>query len=113
MKVTVTADGETRIVRIEGRLDGLTSPQLEQEILKLDEDGHHRLALELEALEYISSAGLRVLLLAVKKARAAGGRVVLYGAGGMIREILEVSGFLSILPLADTREEALAQLKET
>lgn len=110
MNLTVTPHGECRIIRVEGRLDGITSPQLEQEILRLCEEGHHRLAFEMDALEYVSSAGLRVLLLAVKKTKAAGGKIALYGVGGAIREVLEISGFLSLFPVLESREAALGSL---
>jgi anti-sigma B factor antagonist/stage II sporulation protein AA (anti-sigma F factor antagonist) len=110
MNLTVTPHGDCRIIRIEGRLDGITSPQLEREIIRLCDEGHHRLAFELDALEYVSSAGLRVLLLAVKKTRAAGGKIALYGVGDAIREVLEISGFLSLFPVLGTKEEALDSL---
>jgi len=110
MNLNATPHGNCMIIRIEGRLDGNTSPRLEQEILRLCEEGHHRLAFEMDALDYVSSAGLRVLLLAVKKTRAAGGRVALYGVGPAIREVLEISGFLSLFPVLGTKEEALDSL---
>ena len=112
MNLTVMPHGDIRIIRIEGRLDGITSPQLEQEILRLCEEGCHRLVFEMDALEYVSSAGLRVLLLAVKKTRAAGGRVALYGVGSAIREVLEISGFLSLFPVLATKEEAIDSLTQ-
>jgi anti-anti-sigma factor len=113
MNITVTPHGDCRIIRVEGRLDGITSPELEREIVRLSEEGCRLLAFELDALEYLSSAGLRVLLLAVKKTRAAGGSVALYGVGNTIREVLEISGFLSLLQVAGTREEALQSLAQS
>ena len=82
---------------IAGRLDTLTSPGLE-EIISTELDGVTDLTLDLAGLEYISSAGLRVLLRAQKK-MAAAGTMKLVGVSPIIMEIFEITGFSEILTI--------------
>ena len=84
-------------VCLEGRLDTTTAPQLEAE-LKESLDGVTALTLDMEKLEYISSAGLRVLLSAQKQMNGQGEMKVIH-AGEAIMEIFEVTGFSDILTI--------------
>ena len=83
---------------LEGRLDTVTSPSLETE-LKDALDGVSELTLDLEKLEYISSAGLRVLLAAQKEMNKRGKMKVTH-VGETVMEIFEVTGFSDILTIA-------------
>ena len=82
---------------IGGRLDTLTSPELE-EIINTELDGVTDLTLDLAGLDYISSAGLRVLLRAQKK-MAAAGTMKLVSVSPIIMEIFEITGFSEILTI--------------
>ena len=90
-------DGNTLTVALEGRLDTTTAPQLETE-LKAALDGADSLILDFEKLEYISSAGLRVLLSAQKIMAKKGGMKILH-VSDVIMEIFEVTGFIDILTI--------------
>ncbi len=87
-------DGKA-VFALEGRLDTVTAPDLEKE-LKASLDGVKELILDFEKLEYISSAGLRVLL-AAQKAMAKQGAMKITHTNEMINEIFEVTGFADIL----------------
>lgn len=89
---------ETVRIALEGRLDTTTAPELEAE-LKDALDGVTTLTLDLEKLEYISSAGLRVLLSAQKTMNRQGEMKVIH-VGETIMEIFEVTGFSDILTIA-------------
>ena len=89
MNITEKKQNNWLVLALTDRLDTQTAPELEQ-AAKLG-DGV-QMALELSELQYISSAGLRVLLMIMKKAKAAGGKAALVGIGGMVGEILEESG---------------------
>ena len=72
--------------------------------------GGDRLVLDLARLEYISSAGLRVLMLARKQAQTQGGTLVVAGLGPMLREIFEISRFSAVFDVYATVREALAEV---
>ena len=97
MNITKAKEGTKLTVTLEGRLDTTTSPQLEEE-LKDEFDGIKELVLDIRDLEYISSAGLRVLLFAQKKMNTQGSMVI-RGANEEIMEIFEVTGFVDILTI--------------
>ncbi len=95
MTINKNVNGEALTISIEGRLDTTTAPQLETE-LKKSLDGIKTLVLDIAALEYISSAGLRVLLSA-QKVMNKQGEMTIKGANEAIMEIFEVTGFVDIL----------------
>ena len=97
MTINKTVNGSELTVALEGRLDTTTSPQLEQE-LKASLDGVTALTFDLGGLEYISSAGLRVLLSAQKTMNKQGS-MKLVRVGETIMEIFEVTGFSDILTI--------------
>ena len=84
-------------IALEGRLDTTTAPELEQEI-KSSPDGVTELVMDFAGLDYISSAGLRVLLSAQKKMSKQGSMKVIH-ANEMVREVFDVTGFSDILDI--------------
>ena len=94
MKITKNMNGTNLTVVLEGRLDTTTAPQLEVE-LKESLQGISSLVMDMSALEYISSAGLRVLLSA-QKIMNKQGEMKVTGANESIMEIFEVTGFNDI-----------------
>lgn len=107
MKVTASQSGDTVIAAVSGRVDSVNATSFEQELSKAMEGGSSRLVVDCGELSYISSAGLRILLLAVKKTRAQGGGVALCQVQDHVREVLEVSGFTRIMTVRDTIDQAL------
>lgn len=95
MTITKKTNGTTLEVALAGRLDGVTAPELEAD-LKDQTDGVEELIFDLSDLEYISSAGLRVLL-SVHKAMYGKGNIKVINANEIVREVFEVTGFDSIL----------------
>ena len=95
LNIDKTADGAALTLRLEGRLDTATAPELEQELTL---DGVTSLTLDLEDLAYISSAGLRVLLSAQKAMNRQGEMKVLH-VNDVVSEIFEVTGFNEILTI--------------
>lgn len=94
MKLTKMEDGSKLTIKVEGRLDTTTAPELEKECQQLP--GITELVLDFESLDYISSAGLRVLLSAQKKMNTQG-KMIITHANEMVKEVFEVTGFLDIL----------------
>ena len=95
MKITKKQDGSALVVALEGRLDTTTAPELEQE-LKNSLDGVTDLTLDMDKLDYISSAGLRVLLSA-HKTMMKQGQMKVTNASEIVKEVFEVTGFCDIL----------------
>ena len=97
MKIIKEQNGSELNIALEGRLDTTTSPELEKE-LKDGLDGIDELTLDFEKLDYISSAGLRVLLAAHKTMMKRGGMKVIH-VGDTLMEIFDVTGFTDILTI--------------
>lgn len=97
MTVKKTVNGTDMTIALEGRLDTSTAPELEAS-LKGSLEGIDSLTFDLEKLEYVSSAGLRVLLSAQKNMIGKGGMKVVH-VNEMIMEIFEVTGFCDILTI--------------
>ncbi len=97
MTIQKTRNGNTLTIAPEGRLDTMTAPELEG-LLKESLEGVTELVFDLEKLDYISSAGLRVLLSAQKTMNNQGSMKILH-ANEMILEIFEVTGFTDILTI--------------
>lgn len=91
---------------INGRLDAVTATAAEADINKVIESGVSHLVLNLTGLDYVSSAGLRVLLVTAKKMSRQNGKIVLCGLQDAVREVFTISGFLSIFPVAADEAEA-------
>ena len=97
MKIEKKLNEKKLVIKLEGRLDTTTAPQLEAE-LKNSLDGVAELVFDLGALEYISSAGLRVLLSAYKTMRGKGSMKIT-NANELVQEVFEVTGFSDFLPI--------------
>ena len=99
LNINKTTENGTCTVALEGRLDTMTAPELEK-VLEENLDGVTELVLDFEKLDYISSAGLRVLLAAHKRMLKQGEMKVIH-VGEMIMEIFEVTGFSDILTIGE------------
>ncbi|HJB76745.1 STAS domain-containing protein [Oscillibacter valericigenes] len=97
MTITKTAENGTLRIALEGRLDTNTAPQLEAE-LKTSLSGITELELDFSGLEYISSAGLRVLL-AAQKTMSRQGKMTIRNVNETIMEVFEITGFVEILTI--------------
>lgn len=93
-----------------GRIDGSNAPSAERELLELLAQHGPSMVADLSGLSFVSSAGLRVLLVAAKATRARGGRTVLAGPRPAVEEVLQMSGFNKIMPIAADVNAAQALL---
>ena len=111
MEVNESSEGAVTIVAVKGRLDSLTAPDLGERLSSALATPGRRLLIELSQLEYISSAGFRVLLLAARRARETDAQVVLSGVSGKILQFFDLGGFLDIFRICGTRAEGVAALR--
>lgn len=100
--------GGATVVEVKGRIDSTTAPALGERLTTNLEAPKVRLVLDLSRLEYISSAGFRVLLLAAKRAEEAGSRFVLCGVSGKVRQLFDIGGFLDLFVISGSRDEGIA-----
>jgi anti-anti-sigma factor len=108
----IFAKDENGIVnlKINGRLDAESSILAEKQVRDILDAGKTRLLFDFSDLEYISSAGLRVILMTIKELRAKEGKVVLCSLNEYVKEVFEVSNFASIIPITDSVKEGLGLL---
>lgn len=97
MTINKTMNGNALTIALEGRLDTTTAPELEQ-ALKESLDSAQELIMDFSKLDYISSAGLRVLLSAHKSMRTKGGMKVV-NVNEIVKEVFDVTGFADILDI--------------
>jgi anti-sigma B factor antagonist len=102
MKIDKNVNGETLTLTLDGRLDTTTAPQLEAEI-KNSLNGLANLIMDFGALDYLSSAGLRVLLATQKQINAKKSKMVIKNVNSTIMEVFEITGFTAILTIEQSQ----------
>jgi len=110
MEITAKEENGIVSIHIKGRLDADSSSEAEKVVKEALEGQTNRVLFDLGALEYLSSAGLRVLLSAAKEMRRREGKIVLCSLNEFVKEIFEVSGFQSLIPIADSVESGIEVL---
>lgn len=111
MDLQTQTEGNILVLTLAGKLDTVTTPGFEQKVRELIDGGTQRMVVDLEQLDYVSSAGLRGLLLLSKLLNARGGRACVANIKGNVRSVFEMSAFASILPVHESRAAALAALQ--
>ncbi len=109
MDISVQQSDQISIVSIAGSIDALTADQFAGCIDERISSGEKHLLLDLSEVEFMSSAGLRVILSALKETRRQGGDLYLAGAQGGVDRVLKMSGFSKILKTYDSVDNAIAQ----
>lgn len=99
MEIKTSRSNQNLIISLTGRLDTMTSPQLEEEINRSDLDGIETVILNLRELEYISSAGLRVVIMLYKNLEKLGGKLRLVNVNDMVMEIFSMTGMTDFLEI--------------
>lgn len=110
MHLVIDKTDNALVFQPEGQINSANAAAFESDLMAQVDKGEHRVVLDLARLDYVSSAGLRVVLLLAKKLKQAGGALVLCDLQPSVREVLEISGFLAILTVCDNRAQALAAL---
>lgn len=107
MEFSVDEIGDVRAVKITGNLDTQASPAAQEQLIQLIDGGATKVLIDFEDLNFISSSGLRMLLVAVKRLEAIGGQLRVCNANKMVQDVFEVSGFSDIFSVYGSRAEAL------
>ena len=96
------------LVTLAGRLDMNSAGPLEQQLEGRVAAGDRRLAIDMSRLDYLSSAGLRALLVAAQRLREVQGQLALVGLRGTVREVLEIAGLTNVFPAYASESDLLA-----
>ena len=110
MEIEERADLAAVVVSLNGRLDGTTAPDLEARVSAIVDRGDVRMVLDCARMSYVSSAGLRVLLMSARKCQQHDGKLTIAALQPECRSVMEMSGFLAIIECHETSEAALAAL---
>lgn len=105
----ISVEGAMHIVTLKGRLDSATASGFEKALLPILQENSGTLLMDFSGLEFISSAGLRVVLIAAKRLRQTRGKLLLCCLQDHVREVFEISGFLKILDVIGNRAAAAAK----
>ena len=108
MKTQVKQENNSTVIEVSGSVDALTAPELSKVLLDQIEDGRVNLVVNLIGVEFMSSAGLRTLLGAVKEARSHGGDLRLTSANTGVDKVLKMSGFHNIAKVFPSQDEAIS-----
>lgn len=111
MDLREDTSGDVTILEVTGRIDSTTAPVLGEKLTTSLTTPKHRLVLDLRQLEYISSAGFRILLLAGRRAEETDARLVLCSVTGKVRQLFDLGGFLDLFVISDSREEAIRAMQ--
>ncbi|MCT4535561.1 STAS domain-containing protein [Halodesulfovibrio sp.] len=109
MQLNVTQKDDFFILQVDGRMDAANSVQFENECMALFENGMRCAVVDLGKVEYISSAGLRSILVLAKKLRSEHGEIRFCELHGMVEEVFTISGFNSMFAIYDSCDAALAK----
>lgn len=110
MELSIRTTDDISIVAIVGELDAATAPLAQQQVLPLATPGS-RILLDLTAVPYMSSAGLRMLLSTYRQLTSNGGKIVLVGVAEEIQDTMSVTGFINFFTIHSTVDEGIAALQ--
>jgi anti-sigma B factor antagonist len=110
MTLEIRMADDVAVVMLEGTIDSRTAPALEGRLRDLPAK-HAKILISMSAVDFLSSAGLRLLLLLYRQVKSRGGQIALVDVSEDIRDVMSTTGFLQFLTLADTEEHGLAELR--
>jgi anti-sigma B factor antagonist len=109
MEINIRESDNIKIMDLNGNLDTNTAPDVESQLSRLIDKGTNNILINLEKLEYISSAGLRVFLATGKRIKSVGGKFELCHLNETVQEVFDMSGFSTILNVYKDENEALKE----
>ena len=107
MEISSREVSDIKVIEVKGNLDTNTSPNAQEHIDQLIQTGASKILFDFENVNYISSAGLRVLLATAKQLRKQGGDLRLCNLNRSVQDVFEISGFSSILKVFDSEKDAI------
>lgn len=102
--------GDVLILRLKGRLDAISTPGAEKKVFDFINTGQYKLILDFSGIDYISSAGMRMLLSTTKKLKGMSGHLVICNITNNVMDVFKMSGFDHVLELSKTEQDALHKI---
>ena len=109
MEVNIKKEEKALIVSVTGRMDAVSAPEFEKKLGDWMDEGETNFIIDFGRLDYISSSGLRSILSTSKKLKEKDGQILLSSLKDSVKEVFDISGFSSIIPIYESVEAALAQ----
>jgi anti-anti-sigma factor len=110
MQINETRQQGVVVVAPVGRIDSTTSSALDAHLQELGKAGDHRVVVDFSGVDYISSAGLRVMLSLAKRTKEARGALAIAGLGDSVRQVFELAGFLPLFAVESARDAAVGRV---
>lgn len=110
MQISDESVGGVCVVTARGRLDGAASGPFGERILALISPGQPNMLIDFSGIDFVTSAGLRAVLLILKRVKSVNGKFALCGVQASVREVLEITGFAGMIQIHPGREAALAAM---
>lgn len=110
MDISEDRKADVVILSVSGKLDATTAKTFEDRILGVINGGTQRLVVDLSQLDYVSSSGLRVFILAAKRLQTVDGKIVLCSMKDHVRQVFDLAGFSSMLLIYASRDEAIKNI---
>ncbi len=110
MEIQTRKEKVAVVVSVKGRMDAVTAPEFDKRVIDLISKGEKTFLINLDELDYISSAGLRSILALAKKLKEKEGKLLFAGLKGPVEEVFKISGFSSMFKLFDSEESALREI---
>ncbi len=107
MDVNIKSYKRVDVVKVSGRVDSATAPDLEKSLQQLAESGRHHIVLDLQDVDYLSSAGLRVMVSTLKSVKRWNGDLKVAAPSPRVSEVLQLAGLNSIFEVYPTQVEAV------
>ena len=107
MNIAAKKESNALVVAVSGRMDAVTAPEFEKSISGSIAQGEKAFVINLSGLEYISSAGLRSILIAAKRLKEEDGKLIFSGPQGHVKEVFAMSGFYELFKIYDSDAEGL------
>lgn len=107
MEITQNSINGRLVLALGGQIDSTSAIEFEDQIVSLIAGGTNNFIVDFAKVKFVSSAGLRVLLLAAKKVKPYGGKITLCNLSKDVREVFEISGFSNLFSIYDNLDEAV------
>jgi anti-sigma B factor antagonist len=111
MKVTITAQDDISVLEVAGDIDSKTAPEFEKSA-RLATEQNQKVAIDLSQVGFMSSAGLRVLLMVYRNIKTQNGKVVLVGVSEDIQDVMSTTGFINFFSITEKLDDGLNILKQ-